>query len=49
MAFSSGCISPDNFLVVSGYYFVLIYDIITYLNTIIYKHIFNIIYFAPSL
>ena len=44
-----GCISPDNFLVVSGYYFVLIYDIITYLNTIIYKHIFNIIYFAPSL
>ena len=50
MAFRSGCISPpDNFLVVSGYYFVLIYDIITYLNTIIYKHIFNIIYFAPSL
>ena len=41
--------SSDNFLVVSGYYFVLIYDIITYLNTIIYKHIFNIIYFAPSL
>lgn len=36
-----------NFLVVT--IFVLIYEIITQLNTIIYKHIFNIIYFARSL